>query len=109
MKETWKWIVLGAALFLLAFLVALPFFMGGSWGMMGPGMMGGFGWWGAWMMLPMVFGGFIVVGLIVLLLVAVLRLGSGFSAPKMARTCPSCGRSVRDDWNTCPYCGSKLS
>ncbi len=81
----------------------------GGLGMMGPGMMGGwgfspFGWIG------MIFMWLIPVGLAVLAVFSVVWLvrnvGGGTNSP--AHACPSCGRDVQTDWRTCPYCSTSL-
>jgi hypothetical protein len=86
--------------------------------MMGPGMMGnwGFGLVG-WL--------FMLLGLILpLAFLALLILGAAWvfrqvsqsqgpvagppPAP-LGRTCAHCGRSVQADWQVCPYCGQALT
>jgi hypothetical protein len=89
MKNAWKWIVFGLAIFLLAFCIALPLFAGGSllpvrWmsyrRMMPGGMMGfgAFGWIGMLVRLaiPVLF-----VGLVVAIVVTLVRKPSAPSTP----------------------------
>ena len=81
-------------------------------GMMGPGMMGGwgyspFGWIG------MLFMWLIPVGFLVLTVLGIVwlvrTLGSGNTPPAPTKICPSCGRGVQADWRNCPYCGTTLA
>ncbi|HHH41696.1 MAG TPA: zinc ribbon domain-containing protein [Chloroflexi bacterium] len=107
---------------LLVLLLGLSLFSFWSWGgMMGPGMMGGWGMTGSWgwgwpgFFLMMVFPlGFLV--LLILGVVWLIRLAGGIQAGPPApppasppgKTCPSCGRTVQEDWQLCPYCGESL-
>jgi hypothetical protein len=116
MKSAWKWILLGVAVFLLAFIVALPLFGGfaampartiQSFGMMGGGMMD----WG--------IGGFVWIGLLFRLALPVLVVGGAAalvyglmkrpSAPVPAATVPCgfCAKPLDPGWVACPYCGKK--
>ena len=52
-------------------IIVLPLIFGavtgwryGGWGMMGPGMMGGFGWWWLMPIIPIVFLGLIIWGIV---------------------------------------------
>ena len=109
-----------------------PQWHGPMWGqrggrMMPPGIgpMRGFGR-GAFMpgmMLFGILGRLIPLGLLLLLIYVVYRLGKGRSAPvpvapvvavpeTVATTpathpCPACNAAVQDDWKHCPYCGEK--
>ena len=95
--------------------------------MMGPrmGPMRGFGR-GAFMPGMMIFGflgRLIPLGLLLLLLYVVYRLGKGRSAPApvvpvpvtpvpvvpapATHPCPACNADVQDDWKHCPNCGEK--
>jgi hypothetical protein len=120
MKNAWKWIILGLAVFVLAFCIALPLFGGGSllpvrmmsyrrmmpFGMMG---IGAFGWIGmlARLVIPLLFVG-LVVGVVVLL----VRKPSPppVSTPPAPPTAPcrKCGKPVEQGWVACPYCGTKV-
>ena len=115
MKSVWKWILLGLAVFLLAFCIALPLFSRGALlpvrafsyrGMMPMGMMGlgVFGWLGvlARLAVPVLF-----VALIVALVWIVVRSSKAPSAPA-STPCPSCGKPVQQGWVACPHCGAKL-
>jgi hypothetical protein len=86
--------------------------MGGYGGMMGGyNAMHPFGWGG------MLLGWLIPVSVIVLLIVGAVALVNSVNKsgkptlPPAApsRTCPNCGKPAQFDWNTCPYCGQKLS
>ncbi len=122
MKSTIGWIL--AVVFGLVLLLLVPglWMMGRFWGgyggmMGGPGMMGGYGYmhpfgWGG-----MLLGWLIPVGVIVLLVVGAVALVNSLNKsvnptqpPAVPlRTCSNCGKPAQADWNTCPYCGQKLS
>lgn len=79
-----------------------------GWGMMGPGMMGGWGFspLGG---IGMLFMWIVPVGLFVLAItggVWLVRTLSGNNGA--AGNCPSCSRSVQPDWRHCPHCGADL-
>lgn len=118
MKSTIGWIL--AIVFGLILLFLLPslwmmgrFWMGSYGGMMGGGFnsMHPFGWGG------MLIGWLIPVGAIVLLVIGGVALinslnrSGNLSHPPatLSRTCQNCGKLAQADWNTCPYCGHKLS
>ncbi len=117
MKSTIGWIL--AILFglLLLFLLPSVWMFGRSWMGGYGGMMGGFnpmhsfGWSG------MFLGWLIPVGVIVLLVVGTVALINNFNRSghltqppaTQSRICPNCGKPAQGDWNTCPYCGQKLS
>ncbi|HID87032.1 MAG TPA: hypothetical protein EYP55_06580, partial [Anaerolineae bacterium] len=109
---------------LVVFLVGLsllPMFFGG-WGMMGPGMMGGWCPWcggtgrlggggvlgGLFGPLFILLGLLIPIGLLGLLILGgvwlVRNVGRVAAPPALARTCPSCGQPVQAHWQHCPYC-----
>lgn len=106
-KINWSVVVIiGIIVLLLLFSTGLF----GGWGMMGPGMMGGWGFspvgW-----IGMILMGLIPVGFIVLTVLGVawlVRAVSGNAAMPAAHPCPNCKRSVQDDWQNCPYCGTAL-
>ncbi len=117
--KTWQWvtiIVVGVAALLVGAAFGPLFLWGGGpgyQGMMGPGMMGGygfapFGWIG--MLLMWVFP----LGLLVLVVLGIVWLvravGRPTSQPPVApaKTCPNCARPVQADWQNCPYCGAAL-
>ncbi len=87
---------------------------GGSWGMMGPGMMGGWGF-GPLGWLGMIFLWLFPLGFLILLILGIAWLikaiaqpgGQALTAP--GRTCLNCGRPIQADWKHCPYCGQPLS
>ena len=119
MKGFWKWAVLFAAVFILAFLVAIPLFGGFGYGMMpmmyggynGFQMLGGFGFPGGWLMM---FGMFLIplafIGVLVLGGVALVVGLNKSQAPTQVtvRTCTHCGKVLQADWANCPYCGEKV-
>lgn len=106
----WTIVALTAA----AFLLLASLFGGrgyGGWGMMAPGMMGGwgfspFGWVG------MIFMWLIPLGFIVLAALGVVWLvraaGSGNQSTLPGQSCPSCGQTVQADWRNCPHCDTQL-
>ena len=116
MKGVWKWILLGVAVFVAAFLIALPLWSGfpmfaarsvSDYGMVRGGMMswgiGGFGW----------IGMILRLAVPVLVIGGVAALGYWFakrsSAPAPAATvpCAFCGKSLDPSWVACPHCGKK--
>ena len=119
-KVNWTAVGVFRVVVLLALVVGLGFLGGGrgygGWGMMGPGMMGGYGGWGYSPLngVGMAFMWLIPIALIVLTVLGVVYLvravGSGSGNPSsVARTCPSCGRAVQLDWRNCPHCGASLA
>jgi hypothetical protein len=111
-------------------IMILPILFGGygGWGMMGPGMMGGWRQEGGWcpfcggtgryqggflgglygwlfMLLPLGFLVLLILG-IIWLVRAVSRPASSTAATP--QTCPQCGKPVAADWRVCPHCGSEL-
>jgi hypothetical protein len=85
-----------------------------GWGMMGPRMMGGWGFaplgWirmlAMWLF-PLGFLVLLVLG-ITWLVKAISRPGSGQLPAAPAKACPECYRPVQADWRNCPYCGTAL-
>jgi len=122
MNRTNQIIAIGILLFLVLLLgLSLFSFWGWGGGMMGPGMMGGWGMTGSWgwgwpgFFLMLAFPlGFLV--LLILGVVWLIRLTGGAQAGPPApppaapsgKTCPSCGKAVQEDWQLCPYCGESL-
>jgi len=120
MKVNWTMVAVLSIVALFAFLIGASLIggLGGyggyrGWGMMGPGMMGGyglapFGWIG--MLLMWVFP----LGVLVLALLGIVWLVNAVSRPKSqppvapAKTCPNCARPVQADWRHCPHCGTAL-
>jgi hypothetical protein len=122
-KINWTQVIVFAVIALLVFMIgaSLLSFSGRGWGsgwMMGPDMMGGWGWrpfgW-----LGMIFMGLFPLGLLALLVLAIVWLVRQVSSPAgssagpsqgpAARTCPNCGRPAQADWRNCPYCGQALT
>ena len=132
MKGVWKWILLFVGVLVVAFLVALPFFMRGFG--FGGGMMGNYG--GYPMMgrhvigfLPFGFGIFgalirliLPLLLLVLAIVGVISLVRGKPKPVAAAPsgdvpvspavettpCAHCGKPLQAGWVACPNCGEKV-
>jgi hypothetical protein len=122
MKNIWKWIILGLAVFLLAFCIALPLLggtgylpmrlLGGGRMWMRAGMMDGFGvfgWlgWIARLAIPAI--GFL---LLVYLIIALVRKpqvppANPPAAPPAGTPCSRCGRLLENGWVACPFCGKK--
>lgn len=114
-KINWSSVTTIGIIVLIAFLIGISLFGGGrsyvGWGMMGPGMMGNwgfapFGWIG------MIFMWLIPIGFVVLTVLGIVWLvravgGGNPTAPP--RACPSCERSVQPDWRNCPHCGATLT
>ena len=108
-KVNWGAVVVIPIIALVVVMFAASLFGGrgyggwgyGGWGMMGPWMMGG-----------MFFMWLIPVGLLVLTVLGIVWLVQALSSrntpPSPAQVCPSCGRSVQNDWKNCPYCGTPL-
>jgi hypothetical protein len=121
MKSVWKWVLLGVAVFLLAFCIALPL-LGGvtamplrsiySYSRMGGGMMD----WGMGG-----YGGIEWIGLLFRLAVPVLLIAgtaalvyylvkrSDAAPPPALPTvpCAYCEKPLDPGWVACPYCGKK--
>ncbi len=122
MKEKAGWIlaiVFGVIiLFLLPFLILGRFWGQGSYyGMMGPGMMGGYGY--GYMSPLGIFGmalmwlvpaGFLIVlvGGSVVLINSLTRPAKPSAPAVEVRRCANCGKTAQPDWVTCPYCGKSL-
>ena len=118
MKNNWKWILLGAAVFLLAFCIALPLFGGFSampmrWisgsglardGMMHGGLFGGIG-----MLFRLAVPVLGIAGLAALIYLLVKRpAASPPPLPSLPTTaCVNCGKPLDPGWVACPYCGKK--
>ena len=121
-RSGWIAIVVISVVVLLVILAGIFLLGGGRYGSgfgMNPGMGGyrggmmgnwGFGWFGGIMM---VFMWLVPLGLIALVVVGIVFLvraldsNRGLAAP--TRNCPNCGRSVRNDWHNCAYCGHQLT
>jgi len=120
MKVNWTAVVVLSIVALFAFLIGTSLFggfggFGGyrGWGMMGPGMMGGwgfapFGWIGMLLMwvFPLGVLGLVVLGIVWLVNAVSRPRGQAPVAP--AKTCPNCVRPVQADWRNCPHCGAAL-
>ena len=105
-KVDWAVIAIVSIVILLVLMFATSSI--GGWGMMGPGMMGrwGFAPFGMFFMwlVPL---GFVV--LTVLGIVWLVKAVSGNNHVASIQNCPSCGRGVQADWKNCPYCGVSLT
>ena len=109
-KINWSTVAVLGVIVFLALLIGTSL-LGGGWGMMGPGMMGGWGF-GPFGWIGMIFMWLIPVGFVGLTVLGVVWLvragGSGMNLAAPTRTCPSCGRAVQADWKACPHCGVAL-
>ena len=108
-------IVLGLViLFLLPSLLMGRFWLGGYNGMMGPGMMHGFGYPNPLGFFGMALMWLIPVGALVLLVIGAVALTNSLTRPGSStlaiseRKCSNCGKPTQTDWTTCPYCGNPL-
>src|SRR6266508_374035 len=108
-KVNWTAVAIVSIIILLILMFATSFIGGwgyDEWGMMGPGMMGRWGF--APFGIGMFFMWLIPLGFVVLTELSIVWLvkavsGDIHAAP--AQNCPSCGRGVQADWKNCPYCG----
>ena len=119
MKSLWKWILLGVAVFGIAFLVSLPLWIGGpvgpdlysGYGMMGRGMMGGGSGWFGWVgMLFRLLIPLILIGGVIALVYYLAKRPSAPPPPAAAPAtpCANCGKPLDPGWMACPYCGKKV-
>lgn len=119
MRSKTGWILAIALGLILLLIVPGLFTMGRYWaggygGMMGPGMMGGFGYMNPLGFFAMALMWLIPVGGLVLLVVGAVALINGLTrsgypaSPMSDRKCSNCGKSAQADWTTCPYCGKSL-
>ena len=113
MNKTLQWTIgISAVLIVLTmvFSTIAPYIFpntggGYGYGMMGPGMMGGFGF--------MPFGGFmflgpiLFIGVIILGIVWLVRVLTPTQAVAIT-TCTHCGKTIQPNWKACPYCGEKV-
>ena len=119
MKSKTGWIVVIALGFLIFLVLSGIFMMGRFWiggygGMMGPGMMGGFGYWNPFGFFGMALMWLIPIGVLVLLVLGAVALVNTLTRPGNSalpiadRTCSNCGKPAQSGWTTCPYCGKPL-
>jgi uncharacterized membrane protein len=120
-KINWTQVGVFAVIVLLVFLIGaslLGGFGGYAPGMMGPGMMGGWGF-GPFAWLGMTFMWIVPLGFLTLLTLGVIWLIQQVSRPSgpvvappqipPGRLCPNCSRPTQADWQLCPYCGQALA
>ncbi len=121
-RVNWTVVAVFGIVVLFAFLIGISVFSGfggyggygRGWGMMGPGMMGNwgfapFGWIGMLLMWLVPTGFFVLIALgIVWLVKAVGQSGSSQPPAAPTKTCPNCHRPAQADWHNCPYCGTAL-
>jgi len=123
-KVNWTVVAVFGIVLLCAFLIGISVLggfggyggYGRGWGMMGPGMMGSwgfgpFGWIGMLLMWLVPTGFFVLVALGIVWLVRVVGKTGSNQPPAPAvptRTCPNCHKPVQADWHNCPYCGTAL-
>jgi hypothetical protein len=119
MKNIWKWILFGGAVFLLAFCIALPLFRGLpampartiiGYGMMHGGMMdwgwGGTGRFGMLFQPALLILG--VAGLAALVYFLAKRPSAPPPPPPVPTVpCAGCEKPLDPGWVACPYCGKK--
>ncbi len=127
MKSWVKYLLIFLGVFALIFVVALPFFLGRGFGMMGFGMRH-FGYRMPMMMMGRGFGLFsglfslfrllvwlAIIALIVWAVISFLRRGRAPVQPVApaavveTRTCAHCGRPLQAGWVACPYCGTPVT
>jgi len=120
MKVNWTAAIVLSIVALFAFLIGVSLFGGfggfggyGGWGMMGPEMMGGwgfapFGWIGMLIMWIFPLGVLALVVLSIVWLVNAVSRPRGQAQVAPAKTCLNCARPVQADWRNCPYCGTVL-
>jgi len=116
MKAKTGWILaIGLGLVILFFLPSLltgRFWTGSYVGMMGPGMMGGWGFMTPFGFLGPVLMWLLPVGVLALLVYGAVSLFNGLNrpgnGPYAERNCANCGKVAQTDWTTCPYCGKAL-
>ena len=129
-KINWTQVVVFGVVALLVFIIGVNLVSpawGGSWEpwgrqgsgqMMGPGMMGGWGFGPlAWLFMALWF--LFPLGLLVLLVLGIVWLFQQVSSPARpaagspqapaGQPCPNCGRPAQADWHVCPYCGQALT
>lgn len=112
MKSTWKWILLLFGIFLLAMLLALPFFLGprmGASAFLGRGgvlMHRNFGFLGIFHMVPLLLISLVVIGLVIYGVITLFRKPR--VEPSIQTPCQNCGKQLQDEWLNCPYCGKKI-
>jgi len=114
-RINWKVVTAFGVIVVVAFLVGLGLFGGrtAGWGMMGPGMMRGWGY-GAFGWIGAIFMWLIPISFLVLTVLGITWLvnavtGGGDRPSLQTQSCPSCGKGVQTDWQNCPYCGTALS
>jgi hypothetical protein len=119
MKSKTGWIVVITLAVVLLLVLPGIFMMGrfgagGFGGMMGPGMMSGFGYYNPLGFFGMALMWLIPVGFLVLVVFGVVALVNALNKPGNTlppvsdRKCSNCGRQAQPDWKTCPYCGNPL-
>jgi hypothetical protein len=117
MKNIWKWLFFGLIIFLIAFVIAMPFFGGRAgwpmrsvygYGMMPGGMMGWGGFGGIGMLLGMALPLLAVAGVIALVYSLIARSGTPPPPPPVPTSpCAFCQKPLDPGWVACPYCGKK--
>ncbi len=125
-RINWTQVAVFAVVVVLVFAVGIAVLgslWGGGYGMMWPGMMGGYhgydpggmmgGYGGSqfgWLfMLPMCL---FPLGFLALVVVGIVWLVRTMSGPQPAapvsKVCPECHSAVQAGWKACPYCGATL-
>jgi hypothetical protein len=121
MRKNWWKILLGfVGVFIVAFLIALPFFgrmvwlparvfnrfpvmMHGERAFIGSHMFGGFSMFGMFLFPLLIL---VLIGAVVY---ALVRKPAPTPQPPVEETpdryCETCGKGLQADWKVCPYCG----
>ncbi len=125
-RINWTQVAVFAVVVVLVFaigMVVLNSLWGGGYGsydMMGPGMMGGYGGYGPSGMMGGYGGGLFgwllmllfPLGFLALLVVGVVWLVRAVSIPQpgtpVGKVCPECHSAVQAGWKACPHCGATL-
>ena len=121
MKVNWTAVAVFGGVALLVVLIGVSLLGGyagyAGWGpggrMMGPGMMGGWGF-GPFGWLGMIFMWLLPLGFLALLVLGIIWLVKTVTQPggqlaASSRTCSNCDRPVQADWRVCPHCGQELT
>ncbi len=116
MKSVWKWVLLGIAVFVVVFLIALPLWAGfpmmsarGAYGfgMMRGGMMGGGGLRGIGILTGFVFPILAIIGVAAFIYSLMKRHSPPAPPPAATVPCEYCGKPLDPGWVACPHCGKK--
>lgn len=113
--KTWKWLLVIFIAVIAAFLVGLFVFRGASYAwmpmrphfgrvpMMGGARTLGMGWMLFRWIIPLLFFGLIVAGIVL-----IVNAASHPKTTPFMLACTNCGKPVQTEWVNCPYCGHAL-